>query len=112
MGFMYVSPIILSWHLTYDYSAASSIVLSCVVMGISISLLFSERPSVYAYTGSPGDPGSKMRQPPGSNPNPNPNPNPSLHNRGLYFPDADEFHASEILGIVSSALNGLVATAL
>jgi hypothetical protein len=79
-------------------------------MGISISLLFAERPSVYLYTDSPA---SKWRQPPGGpNPNPNPNPNPTLHNRGLYFADADEFHASEILAIVSSALNGLVATAL
>jgi hypothetical protein len=90
------------------YSAASSIVFSCVVMGISISLLVAERPSVYVYTDSPGDPASKWRQPPSANPNPNP----TLHNRGLYFADGDEFHASEILGIVSSALNGLVATAL
>lgn len=92
-------------------SAASSIVFSCAAMGIGISLLFAERPSVYLYTDTPGNPASKWRQPQGG-PNPNPNPNPSLHNRGLYFADADEFHASEILAIVSSALNGLVATAL
>jgi hypothetical protein len=83
-------------------------------MGISISLLFSEGPTTYSYTGGPNDPGSKMRQPPGSNPYPNPSPNPNLtpRDRGLYFADADEFHASEILAIVSSALNGLVAIAL
>jgi hypothetical protein len=91
------------------YSAASSIVFSCVVMGISISLLFAERPSVYLYTDDPGNPASKWRQPP---PGPTPTPNPTLRSRGLYFADADEFHVSEILGIVSSALNGLVATAL
>jgi hypothetical protein len=91
-------------------STASSIVFSCVVMGLSVSLLFTERPS-YPYMDSPGNPASKWRQPPGG-PNPNPNPNPPLRNRGLYFPDADEFHTSEILGMVSSALNGLVATAL
>lgn len=77
-------------------------------MGIGISLLFAERPAVYLYTDSPA---SKWRQPPGVS-NPNPNPNPTLHNRGLYFADADEFHLSEILAIVSSALNGLVATTL
>ena len=90
------------------YSAASSIVFSFVVMGISISLLFSERP-FYPYAGGPGNPESKWRQPPGG---PNSNPNSPLHNRGLDFADADEFHSSEILGIVSSALNGLVVTAL
>lgn len=87
-------------------------------MGISISLLFTEGPTTYSYTDGPNDPGSKMRQPPGSNPNPNPNPNPrpntnlTPRDRGLYFADADEFQASEILAIVSSALNGLVAIAL
>ena len=85
-------------------------------MGISISLLFSEGPTTYSYTSGPDDPGSKMRQPPGSNPNPNPNPRPDPNltprDRGLYFADADEFHASEILAIVSSALNVLVAIAL
>jgi hypothetical protein len=77
-------------------------------MGISISLLFSEQPATDPYMDGPGNPASKWRQPPGSNPNPNL----TRRDRGPYFADADEFHASEILAIVSSALNGLVATAL
>jgi len=79
-------------------------------MGFSISLLFAERPS-YAYIYGPSNPADKWQQPPGG-PNPNSNPNPSIHHRGLDFADADEFHVSEILSIASSALNGLVVSAL
>jgi hypothetical protein len=81
-------------------------------MGISISLLFAESPPTYSYTGSPDNPASKWQQPSDPNPNPNPNPNLTPRDRGPFFADADEFHASEILAIVSSALNCLVATAL
>lgn len=94
-------------------SPASSIVCSCVVMGISISLLFANKSSMDLYTNSPPNSANKWRQQPGSNPNPNPGPNPNLTPRDepTYF-DADEFQPSEILAIVSSALNWLVATVL
>jgi hypothetical protein len=109
VGFMYVPPIILSGIQPMHYSPASSILLSCVVMGLSITLLFTESSSVYPYTEGPGIPANKWRQPPGD---PNPNPNLTPRNVGHQFADANEFRSSEILGIVSSALNGLVATAL
>ena len=90
------------------YSPASSIVFSCVVMGISISLLVTESSSMYPYMNGPGNSASKWRQPP----DPDPNPHPMPRDRGPYLADSDEFQASEILAIVSSALNWLVATAL
>ena len=83
-------------------------------MGISISLLFAE-PSTSSYTDVPGNSASKWRQPtsdPNSNPNPSTNPSLVPRDRGPLFAEAYEFHASEILAIVSSALNCLVATAL
>ena len=82
-------------------------------MGISISLLFANKSSMDLYTNSPPNSANKWRQQPGSNPNPNPGPNPNLTPRDepTYF-DADEFQPSEILAIVSSALNWLVATVL
>lgn len=96
------------------YSAASSIVCSCVVMGISISLLFAERSSTDSSMND--NPTNKWQRPGPNSPNPNPdaNPNPSLTPRSYdyYFADGDEFHASEILAIASSALNLVVATAL
>jgi len=89
------------------YSLVSSIIFSCVVMGISISLLLSEEPSMNPSDGS-SNPASKWRQPP------DPNQNPKLTPReyGPFFADADEYRHSEILAVVSSALNFLVATAL
>jgi hypothetical protein len=113
---MFLLSFLVGIHLMY-YSAASSIVFSCVVMGVSISLLLSERTSMDPYTNPTPNPASKWQQPPppppgGPNPNPNPNPNLTPRDPWLYFADADEFHVSEILAIVSSALNGLVATAL
>lgn len=78
-----------------------------MAMGIGISLLVSERPSTYSYGDGPGNPASKWRQPP-----PGPNPNSTPRKRGPFLADADDFHASEILAIVSSALNCVVATAL
>lgn len=87
--------------------AASSFVFSCVVMGISISLLLSERSNTYMAV----IPASKWRQEGPNSPNPNPNLTPRDPD-GPYFADGDDYHVSEILAIVSSALNWLVATAL
>jgi len=55
------------------------------------------------YTDAPPSPGNKWQQPPYSHPTPRD------HD---FFADFDEFHPSEILAMVSSALNWLVATAL
>jgi hypothetical protein len=79
-------------------------------MGVSISQLLSEKTSMDPYTDSTPNTANKWQQPPGGPPNPYPNLSP--RDSGLYFADADEFHVSEILAIVSSALNWLVATAL
>ena len=72
-------------------------------MGLSISLLLTEISSTYLYT----EPSGNWQQPPDSNSNQQ-----LTHRSGLYFADGDEFHLSEILAIVTSALNLLVATAL
>jgi len=80
---------------------SSSIVFAFAVMGISISLLHAERPFVDPYM-------DKWQQPPHLNQNPDVTP----RDRGVFYANADEFHASEILAIVTSALNLLVATAL
>ena len=108
MGFMYVPPILFSFtvHLMHCFSA-SSIVCSCVVLGISISLLLAERSSMDSDATSPPDSANKLRQPPGPNPNPTPR-----DVFGPFYPDSDDFQPSEILAMVSSALNLLVATTL
>ena len=87
------------------YSIASTIVFSCVVMGISISVLLAEKPSMDQNSDDPPNSGSKWQQPPQSL-------TPRDRDRGPFYADFDEFHTSEILAIVSSALNWLVATAL
>ena len=98
---MYVHPIFSVYIHPTHHSAVASIALSCVVMGLSISLLLTEMSSTYTETSD------NWQQPPNSNPNPNLTPR-----RGLYFADGDEYHTSEILAIVTSALNLLVAAAL
>ncbi len=121
MGFMYVPSIVLSWR-SPDllFCIASSIVLSCVVMGMGISLLHAGRLPIdqYQYTNIYDGPVNNWSQPqPQPQPNhpnlsprdPNPGPGPGP---GPYFADDDEFRISEILAIASSALNLLVATAL
>jgi hypothetical protein len=80
-------------------------------MGISINLLLAERPSMDQYTDVSLDPANKWQQPPPPPP-PYPNHTPRDRDRGPFFADYDEFHPSEILAMVSSALNLLVATAL
>jgi hypothetical protein len=76
-------------------------------MGISISLLFAERS---LYSDVPPNSANKWQQPTPNNPNPNLTPRDG--GGGPFYADGDEFHRSEILAIVSSALNWLVATAL
>ena len=78
-------------------------------MGISFSLLFIER------SPSGMSPNSMAKWPQSQPPDPEPQPQPpfiSPRDSGPYTDDADEYHVAEILALVASALNLLVATAL
>ncbi len=108
VALMYVPPVVLISHQPdILFFIASSIVFACVAMGISISLLHVERPSMPPYTNV-----SQWQRPPDSSPNPNPNPNVTPRDDGIFIADTDDFRTSEILSLASSALNLLVAPAL